>query len=59
MAVQSPCTNVCVIDPVSGWCRGCARSLDEITAWPTASDAVRRTILAALPARRDTLGTRR
>lgn len=34
------------------WCRGCARSLDEITRWSRASDAERRAILALLPARR-------
>ena len=28
--VPSPCTRVCVIDPVSGFCRGCLRTLDEI-----------------------------
>jgi predicted Fe-S protein YdhL (DUF1289 family) len=29
----SPCTNLCVIDPATGWCDGCGRTLDEIARW--------------------------
>lgn len=50
--MQSPCTNICVIDPATGWCRGCARTLAEIAAWASASEAEQAAILAALPARR-------
>jgi predicted Fe-S protein YdhL (DUF1289 family) len=50
--VASPCSNVCRINRRSRWCEGCWRTADEIMAWPTASDAQRRDILAALPARR-------
>lgn len=50
--VLSPCIGVCVLDPVSGFCTGCARTLGEIAAWSSASEAQRRTIKAALPARR-------
>ena len=31
--MESPCIKVCVIDPVSGLCEGCARSLKEIAQW--------------------------
>ena len=31
--VPSPCNNVCRIDPATGWCEGCLRTLDEIAAW--------------------------
>ena len=31
--VPSPCNNVCRIDPQSGFCEGCLRTLDEIAAW--------------------------
>ncbi|MBO0769173.1 MAG: DUF1289 domain-containing protein [Solirubrobacterales bacterium] len=48
---KSPCVNVCVIDERSGYCRGCKRTLDEVVAWPRASDAERQAILDALPAR--------
>jgi predicted Fe-S protein YdhL (DUF1289 family) len=50
--VRSPCTRVCVIDPISGYCRGCLRTLDEIAGWGVASPDQRRAILAALEERR-------
>ncbi|MDH3638548.1 MAG: DUF1289 domain-containing protein [Gammaproteobacteria bacterium] len=49
--VPSPCTNVCQIDPHSGYCLGCKRTVEEIAVWLTASPAERRAILARLPAR--------
>jgi len=48
----SPCVKVCVLDPVRGLCTGCARSLDEIARWATMSEAERRAVREALPARR-------
>lgn len=47
----SPCINVCVIDPLSGLCRGCLRTIDEIAAWGGLSDEARRRVMATLPAR--------
>ena len=60
MSVRSPCTNVCRIDRRSGWCDGCRRTVDEIMAWPTASETEQRAILAKLPGRipRKRLGVR-
>ncbi len=31
--VPSPCISVCRMDPDSGLCEGCLRTLDEIAAW--------------------------
>ncbi|WP_082151495.1 DUF1289 domain-containing protein [Caenimonas sp. SL110] len=31
--VPSPCISVCRMDPVTQWCEGCFRTLDEIAAW--------------------------
>ena len=31
--VPSPCINVCQMDPDSGLCRGCRRTLQEIADW--------------------------
>lgn len=31
--VPSPCLAICRIDPASGLCEGCARTLDEISDW--------------------------
>lgn len=33
VAVPSPCRNVCQMDPESGLCRGCGRTLQEIAEW--------------------------
>ncbi|MDQ6619486.1 MAG: DUF1289 domain-containing protein [Pseudomonadota bacterium] len=52
--VPSPCTSVCRIDEATGWCEGCLRTIDEIVAWGAMADAEKRTVLAALPARRTT-----
>ena len=51
-AVTSPCTDVCKIDPDSGWCLGCARSRDEIARWSGMDDDQRRALLAVLAQRR-------
>ena len=31
--VPSPCQQICEIDPDTGWCKGCLRTLDEIAGW--------------------------
>jgi predicted Fe-S protein YdhL (DUF1289 family) len=36
--VLSPCQSVCRVDPDTGWCEGCLRTLDEITAWSRMGD---------------------
>lgn len=51
-AARTPCVRLCRMDPASGLCRGCLRSLDEIVAWRMLNDAEREEIMAALPARR-------
>lgn len=52
MSVSSPCINVCRMDPRTGYCEGCLRTIDEITVWSAASDGLRRTILEAVARRR-------
>lgn len=52
--VPSPCTSVCRIDPRTGWCAGCARTLDEIAAWSRLDDEAKRRVWALLPQRRAT-----
>ena len=39
------------MDPGSGFCTGCGRTLQEIGGWMGYSDAERRGIIALLPAR--------
>lgn len=52
----SPCTAVCVLDPASGFCRGCYRTTDEIAGWASLGAAEKRQILDRLPARRTRAG---
>ncbi|GGB21960.1 hypothetical protein GCM10011380_09400 [Sphingomonas metalli] len=53
---RSPCVNICEIDPVTGWCRGCTRTIDEIAGWGARPLAEKLAIKAALPARRAVMG---
>lgn len=55
--IASPCINLCRIEPDSGWCLGCGRTLDEIARWGTTSDADRARVTAELPARMAVLRT--
>jgi len=48
----SPCTGLCTLDPATGQCQGCRRTLDEIAAWPSLDDAGKRALLARLRGRR-------
>ena len=50
--VLSPCTNVCRMDPRTGWCEGCWRTIDEIAAWAALDEDARRAVLARVAARR-------
>jgi predicted Fe-S protein YdhL (DUF1289 family) len=49
--LDTPCVNICVLDEATGTCMGCGRTLAEIAEWAAISDAERRAIMAALPAR--------
>jgi predicted Fe-S protein YdhL (DUF1289 family) len=51
-AVESPCIRVCVLDD-EDICVGCFRSVGEICAWSSASDAERRLIVDFASARRE------
>ena len=48
---ESPCVRTCVVDQVSGFCRGCGRTLREISYWTRYTREERRHILETLPAR--------
>jgi predicted Fe-S protein YdhL (DUF1289 family) len=51
MPIASPCTKVCTIDPRSGLCHGCGRTLTEIAQWGALSDSERERIMGELPQR--------
>lgn len=49
--VKSPCNSVCKVDPASGVCIGCFRTLEEISAWSASTEAQRRAIVDRAEAR--------
>ena len=57
--VPSPCTDVCRIDPVTGWCEGCLRTIDEIAAWGALDDGAKREVWKLLPGRRQAMADAR
>lgn len=50
--MKSPCTKICQIDQSSRLCRGCYRTIEEITSWAKMSDNERSRIMADLETRR-------
>jgi predicted Fe-S protein YdhL (DUF1289 family) len=55
--METPCIKVCTIDPASGSCVGCGRTLGEIAAWASLAPAERRRIMARLAAGRGRQGS--
>lgn len=43
-APPSPCISVCQMDPQTGWCLGCLRTIEEIGAWSGNSDSDKRQV---------------
>ena len=43
---------MCTIDPATGWCTGCLRTIDEIAAWGSLDDRAKRAVWKLLPERR-------
>jgi predicted Fe-S protein YdhL (DUF1289 family) len=57
--IETPCEKICIVDPPSGLCRGCGRSLIEIERWTAYSDGDRTRITAELPRRLADMTARR
>jgi uncharacterized protein len=51
----SPCINVCRMDPRTGWCEGCLRTIEEIAAWSSASEERKRAVWVEIRRRREAL----
>ena len=51
MPISSPCSKVCTIDPRTGLCRGCGRTLAEIGQWGSMSETERRRVMSELAER--------
>jgi uncharacterized protein len=51
MSIETPCIAVCMIDPRTGLCFGCGRTLPEIARWHRIDNAERLAIMELLPGR--------
>src|SRR4030095_2763045 len=49
--LPSPCISVCRMNPSTGFCEGCLRTLDEIAAWSGLDDAGKRRVWRAIELR--------
>jgi uncharacterized protein len=58
MSVPSPCIDVCKMDPATGWCQGCRRTLAEIAAWGGMDDEGKRRVWELLDLRREVIPAR-
>jgi len=52
----SPCVSVCQMDPMTGYCVGCLRTIDEIRDWIISTPEERHKILALLAGRKERSG---
>jgi predicted Fe-S protein YdhL (DUF1289 family) len=50
-APATPCIKICVVDPLSGLCIGCGRTVGEISLWPEMDDGARRAVMSGLAER--------
>jgi uncharacterized protein len=57
VGMESPCIKVCVIDPVTGFCEGCARTLKEIAQWGSYTPQVRQRVMRELDGRKPRLSS--
>ncbi len=44
-SIESPCVDICQLDPSSGICLGCFRTMEEISVWIEMTDDDKREIL--------------
>lgn len=50
--VASPCISVCRMDPGTGLCEGCLRTIDEIAGWSALDAEGKRDVWARIDERR-------
>ena len=51
-SVPSPCVSICTMDPATGLCSGCLRTIDEIAGWSSYSNSEKRAVWQSIAARR-------
>jgi predicted Fe-S protein YdhL (DUF1289 family) len=57
-STATPCVKICVVDPLSGLCIGCGRTVAEISLWPEMTDEQRRAVMSGLSERTAATRTR-
>jgi uncharacterized protein len=50
--ISTPCIRSCILDPATGLCEGCGRTLDEVAQWLQMSETERKRIMGELASRR-------
>ena len=50
---DTPCIQICKLDPVSGYCLGCSRTIEEIAAWSRLNREEKRLVYAELEKRKE------
>ena len=48
---STPCIKLCIVDPPSGLCQGCGRTIAEIAQWAMLDERQRLAIMSELPGR--------
>jgi predicted Fe-S protein YdhL (DUF1289 family) len=56
--METPCVDICVMNPETGLCEGCGRTIAEIAGWASLSSAERRRIMDELGERRLAVASR-
>jgi uncharacterized protein len=51
--VPSPCISICTMNPRTGLCAGCLRTLDEIVGWSRFDKPGKLAVLARIDVRRN------
>ncbi len=51
----SPCISICKMNPQTGWCEGCFRTIEEIAQWSTAAEEYKRAVWVEIKRRQDVL----
>ncbi|TGN17168.1 DUF1289 domain-containing protein [Leptospira idonii] len=55
MSLKSPCSKICMMDPETGLCAGCHRTLEEIGRWSSYSEEERTEVWKKLEIRKSEL----
>jgi predicted Fe-S protein YdhL (DUF1289 family) len=51
--LPSPCISICTMNPFTGLCEGCFRTIDEIAQWSSATEEAKRAVWTEIKRRQD------